>query len=43
MKFLSNTYNPRLSEAKWYVLRQKDETQEEAWRRQQQWLIDKII
>lgn len=43
MKWLTNLYDPRKSDAKRYITARFHETQDEAWKRQQQWLQDKII
>lgn len=43
MKFLSNTYNPKLEDAKEHVVTREGETQTQAWQRHQQWLKGKAI
>lgn len=43
MRFLSNTYNPDLPDARRYVSRNSDETQDQAWEHHRQWLKGKII
>ncbi|NIQ88787.1 MAG: hypothetical protein GWN93_06765 [Deltaproteobacteria bacterium] len=43
MKFLTNIYDPKRLDAKNKVGRQDNETLEEAWQRQQEWLSGKLI
>ena len=43
MKWLSNVYDPTLPDAKSHVLCVGDETREEAWESQEQWLFDKVL
>lgn len=43
MKWLSNTYDPKKRDAKYYVARLIGETQEQAWANHKQWLEGKII
>ena len=43
MKFLTNAYNPTMPDAKRTVLALADETQREAWERQERWLSNKVL
>ncbi len=43
MKWLSNTYNPKNTDARYYAIRDFNETQEEAWQRHLNWLKEKVI
>ena len=43
MKWLSNTYDPTKEDAIQAVCRDIGETQQEAWKRQQDWLKGKVI
>jgi len=42
MEFLTNIYNPTMPDAKEKTLCLSDETQQEAWEHQKQWLSDKV-
>ena len=43
MRFLSNTYNPKNDDVRFFVPRGFYETQEEAWNHYVFWLKDKFI
>jgi len=43
MKFLTNIDNPTLPDAKEKLMTYLDETQQEAWERQERWLSDKVL
>lgn len=43
MKYLSNTYSPKLSDAPNYIFRRMHETPKEAWQNYLSWLDNKII
>ena len=43
LRFLSNTHDPKDKNARMYVYRRFDETQEEAWRNHLAWLKGKVI
>lgn len=43
LKWVSNTYDPKAKDAKMFVFRMPDETQEHAWRTYLQWLNGKVI
>lgn len=43
MQFLTNKYNPTMPDAKERIYRLADETQQEAWERQERWLSDKVL
>lgn len=43
LRFLSNTHDPKDKNARMYVARRFDETQEEAWRNHLAWLKGKVI
>lgn len=43
LRFLSNTHDPKDKNARMYVARSFDETQEEAWRNHLEWLKGKVI
>lgn len=43
MRFLTNVYDPRKSDARQCIMCAEDETQGEAWRKQENWLRGKII
>lgn len=43
MKFLSNTFDPNHKYAQIYVIREGDQTREQAWDRYMHWLSGKII
>lgn len=43
MRFLSNTYDPSKLEARVFIVRYGDETQQQAWENHLYWLSGKII
>jgi len=43
MKWVWNTYDPNKEDAPRYAPRLTDQTQEQAWKQQQEWLADKVI
>lgn len=43
MKFLTNLYDPRLPDAKYEMTLPFDQTAEQAWEYQKEWLSGKVI
>ena len=43
MKWIVNEYDPRKPDAKMFLSKRTEETEEEAWRHYQEWLKDKTI